>query len=229
MTTESKQMNVFNAVDKLRETYQRYVFTFQKFRNPAIQEWVNEKMSEGGLLWKDSHVELKRRFKAGLNIQEHADTGLLHPKTPQIFSSDDKPIELYKHQEDAIVSIISKNQNTIITTGTGSGKSFCFGIPIIDECLKLKDQNIGGIKAILIYPMNALANSQYDDFAKRLAGSGLKIALYTGDTAPEPDAARGFHYDAFGREPVDSEVLSRTEIQENPPDILITNYVMLEY
>ena len=82
MTTESKQMNVFNAVDNLRETYQRYVFTFQKFRNPAIQEWVNEKMSEGGLLWKDTHVELKRRFKAGLNIQEHADTGLLHPKTP---------------------------------------------------------------------------------------------------------------------------------------------------
>jgi len=220
-------MNIFKAVDNLRETYHRYVFTFQKFRNPEIRKWVEDKMSEGGLLWKDTHVELRRRYVSEINIQELADSGLLHPKTPDIFSGEKGPLDLYKHQEEAIQTVL-EGQNVIITTGTGSGKSFCFGIPIISECLKLKEQNIGGIKAILVYPMNALANSQYDEFSKRLAGSGLRLGLYTGDTPTDPDTALGFHNDAFGREPFDCEVLSRTEIQEDPPDILMTNYVMLE-
>ncbi len=77
--------------------------------------------------------------------------------------------------------------------------------------------------------MNALANSQYEDFAQRLHGSGLKIGLYTGDTKNSPEEARAALKTATGREePYDSELLSRDEIQANPPDILMTNYVMLE-
>lgn len=121
--------------------------------------------------------------------------------------------------------------NTIIATGTGSGKSFCFGIPIISECLRLKDRGVKGVKAIIVYPMNALANSQYDDFSVRLAGSGLKIALYTGDTKnSRKEALTGGYLSLTGRkEPYDSELISREEIKETPPDILLTNYVMLEY
>jgi len=77
--------------------------------------------------------------------------------------------------------------------------------------------------------MNALANSQYDDFARRLRGTRLRIALYTGDTASSPGEALEQDRSATGREaPYDSEVLSRQEIQQHPPDILMTNYVMLE-
>jgi very-short-patch-repair endonuclease len=77
--------------------------------------------------------------------------------------------------------------------------------------------------------MNALANSQYEDFAQRLHGTGLKIGLYTGDTKNSPEEARVALKSATGREePYDSELLSRDEIQANPPDILMTNYVMLE-
>ena len=90
-------------------------------------------------------------------------------------------------------------------------------------------KGLGGIKAIIVYPMNALANSQYEDFAQRLHGSGLKIGLYTGDTKNSPEEARAALKIATGREePYDSELLSRDEIQANPPDILMTNYVMLE-
>ncbi|MBC8248702.1 MAG: DEAD/DEAH box helicase [Anaerolineales bacterium] len=117
----------------------------------------------------------------------------------------------------------------MVATGTGSGKSFAFGIPIVSTALRLRDQGVRGIKALIVYPMNALANSQYDDFARRLHGTGLRIALYTGDTFYSPAEALEQYRRVTGRaQPYDSEVLSREEIQRNPPDILMTNYVMLE-
>jgi hypothetical protein len=93
----------------------------------------------------------------------------------------------------------------------------------------MREQGIPGIKAVIVYPMNALANSQYDDFARRLHNSGLKIARYTGDTRNGPEAALKQYQKSTGREkPYNSEVLSRKEIRNQPPDILMTNYVMLE-
>ncbi|RLA76000.1 MAG: DEAD/DEAH box helicase, partial [Deltaproteobacteria bacterium] len=115
------------------------------------------------------------------------------------------------------------------STGTGSGKSFAFGIPIVSTALQMRAKGKLGIKAVIVYPMNALANSQYEDFSSRLHGSGLKIARYTGDTKKNPDAALKQYRNVTGRErPYDSEVLSREAIRNNPPDILMTNYVMLE-
>jgi len=103
-----------------------------------------------------------------------------------------------------------------------------FGIPIVSECLRLRAEGVAGIKALIVYPMNALANSQYDDFARRLAGSGLKLALYTGDTLTNPEKALEVFRQITGREePYDSELISREAIKNNPPDILMTNYVML--
>ncbi len=79
------------------------------------------------------------------------------------------------------------------------------------------------------FPAALLANSQNEDFSRRLAGSGLRLALYTGDTVTAPDEAIEQYRQIYGREaPFDSEVISRTEIRANPPDILMTNYVQLE-
>ena len=78
--------------------------------------------------------------------------------------------------------------------------------------------------------MNALANSQYDEFAARLSGSGLTVALYTGDTENSKEVALNNYIERTGRKtPYDSELISREEIKATPPDILLTNYVMLEY
>jgi hypothetical protein len=140
-----------------------------------------------------------------------------------------EPLHPHRHQSDAVRAILGERANTIVATGTGSGKSYTFGIPIVSECLRLRDAGVAGIKAVIIYPMNALANSQYDDLARRLAGSGLRIALYTGDTGYEAKAAQAIYTQATGRaQPYDSEVLSRNEIQRRPPDILMTNFQMLE-
>jgi len=237
-------MNPFAILESVQQDYLTYVRTFQRFQNPQIRDWVLERVQSGTLLWKPPFIQVSRPFAPGHTLEELVAEGLLHPATPPIFRRDPEdpsspPVHPYKHQSDAIRLILGNPQspisnlrspsNAVVATGTGSGKSFAFGIPIVSESLRLRDQGVHGIKALIVYPMNALANSQYDDFARRLHGTGLRIALYTGDTAYEPTEALNQYHRATGRaQPYDSEVLSRHEIQRNPPDILMTNYVMLE-
>lgn len=129
----------------------------------------------------------------------------------------------YKHQERAFERVGGDiPTSTIIATGTGSGKTECFTWPILDHCLR--SENEPGIKAILIYPMNALATDQ----ARRLASAiwkndklkrSVRVGLYVDVEPGSPTATM-----------TEVEVItSRDEIRRNPPDILITNYKMLDY
>jgi len=229
-----ESLDPFSAVDKIKATYRQYVSSFQKFKNPTIREWVDDRIGKGTLLHKGPFIQLNRRFSNGTPFDTLVNEGTLIDETPWCFTSDPgnqsaAPITLRTHQSNAVKAIIGGN-NTLISTGTGSGKSFCFGIPVVDKCLRMRKEGIDGIKAIFVYPMNALANSQYDEFSMRLHESGLKVAIYTGDTPQTRDKALEDYQARTGREhPYDSELLSREEIKNSPPDILITNYVMLEY
>jgi len=222
------------ALDTVAGAYRTFVSSFQKFKNPVIKEWIDRKIEEGTLLYKGPYIELARRYADGDSFENLIGAGILHPETSQYFTRDPEdrsssPVRLYQHQSDAIRSIVS-GKNTVVTSGTGSGKSFCFAIPVVSTCLEMQDRGLRGIKAILVYPMNALANSQYDDLSARLDGSGLKIAIYTGDTPHTYNEALITYRARTARDaPYDSELISREEIQRTPPDILITNYVMLEY
>ncbi|OQB27225.1 MAG: putative ATP-dependent helicase Lhr [Chloroflexi bacterium ADurb.Bin180] len=226
-------MNPFETLSHVQKQYLSYVHTFQKFLNPAIQSWVKERVEAGALLWKEPYVEVTRPFAAGESFADLVGAGLLHPATPAVFTATPgnraaPPVRLYQHQSASIRSLLG-GHNTVVATGTGSGKSFCFAVPIVSEALRQRDQHVRGIKAVIVYPMNALANSQYEDLARRLAGSGLTLCLYTGDTPNSPTAALAQYQQVYGRDtPFDSEVLSRDEIRERLPDILLTNYVQLE-
>jgi len=227
-------LNPISALDEITEAYRIFVSSFQKFKNPIIRGWIDSEIKRGTLLFKGPYIELARRYAEGDSFNVLIEEGLLHDDIPLYFANDPTdrsghPVRLYRHQSDAIRSIMAGN-NTVVTSGTGSGKSFCFAVPVVSTCLAMQDQGLAGIKAILVYPMNALANSQYDDMAARLEGSGLKIAIYTGDTKHTYTEALTSYRERTGRSaPYDSELISREEIQRNPPDILITNYVMLEY
>jgi len=222
----SKQVNPFLALDEVKQSYKRYVETFQRFRNPTITAWVQKQIKEGTVLWQQPLIELNRRYMEGEHLQKLTDEGILEPEIPQIFkTSKGEPITPYIHQTQAIRKLVQENQNIVVATGTGSGKSYCYGIPIINHCIKQRKQGKTGIKAVIVYPMNALANSQYDHFSQLLHRTGIKIGKYTGDTPDLPEIARE---QLKEREPYDSEVLSRKEMRENPPDILMTNYVMLD-
>jgi superfamily II DNA or RNA helicase/very-short-patch-repair endonuclease/ribosomal protein L37AE/L43A len=227
-------MNPFKTINNVRESYMQYVRSYQKFKNPEIEKWVNDNVEQGNLLWKSPYIKLNRKFKSGEDFSSSHMRAILHPEISRIFTvkpgdRDAETIYPYKHQTDAVVNLLEKNINTVVATGTGSGKSFCFGIPIISKCLEMRDKGIKGIKAIIIYPMNALANSQYEDFALRLHGSGLTLALYTGDTPDSTDEAlKGFYELTGRRSPLDCELISRDDIKSKKPDILMTNYQMLE-
>jgi len=222
---------VFRALTK---TYDRFVHTYQAYRNPEIAAWMRERVEAAGFLWREPYLTLRRTYRAGAPLEEFVERGVLHPEVLRIFrlKLDDPtspPIRPYHHQAQAIERLLGLGRNVVVTTGTGSGKSFCFAIPIVSEALRLRDQGVGGVKAILVYPLNALANSQYADLAARLAGTGLRVCNYTSDLAEGEEAALKAFREATGREgPHDSEVISREALRERGADILITNYVMLE-
>lgn len=224
----ASRLNPFDALDEVQTSYRDYVETFQNVDDDTIEAWIDERINTGKVLWKEPFVQLNERFQTGRSLNEFVNEGSLHPGVLDVFDDESgEPIEPYKHQSEAIESI--REGNTIVSTGTGSGKSFAFGIPIVSHCLDTLDQGEDGIKAVIVYPMNALANSQYEAFAERLDGSGLKLGLYTGDTPTDPDSEAEF-LNQFGRdEPYDCEVVSREELRDDPPDILMTNYVMLDY
>jgi len=232
-------VNPFAVLDRARADYRAYVESFQRFRNPRFAEWVREHIEHGDLLWKEPLVQISRRFRLGQSLAEMVDEGLIERECLRIFRKRDQngdlppdalPVDLYLHQSQSVTTALRDKRNLIVATGTGSGKSFCFGIPIVSECLGLHRRGVQGIKAVLIYPMNALANSQYIEFAERLADTGLRIALYTGDTDFDPQQALESYRSIFGRDrvPRNSEMIDRLTIRENPPDILMTNYVQME-
>jgi ribosomal protein L37AE/L43A len=167
-----------------------------------------------------------------VNLQTLIERNWLPEQARRIFRidpsdfSDTRPIAPYWHQEEAL-RLAREGKNFIVATGTGSGKSFTFGLPIIGEALQQSEKP--GIKAVILYPMNALANSQYMDFAQRLHGSGLRIALYTGDTPNDPEQGEQLKQETTRlRKISDAEMWSRRDIRDNPPDILMTNYAQLE-
>lgn len=128
----------------------------------------------------------------------------------------------HAHQVQAYERLCGDDtKSTIVATGTGSGKTECFLLPILDYCLKSEKK---GIKAIIIYPMNALAADQASRLAKLISTiktnhkKGLRAGIYVGDTSSD------------NRNMTASELISNREtLRNNPPDILLTNYKMLDF
>ena len=128
--------------------------------------------------------------------------------------------------------LISKNKNAIITTGTGSGKTESFLLPVINYLMREKEVGslCSGVRALIIYPMNALANDQIKRLRLILANYPyITFGTYTGETEEDNNRAYGKYRKEFKSEPLPNEKISRQQIKESPPHILITNYAMLEY
>src|SRR5690606_29741516 len=111
------------------------------------------------------------------------------------------PFHPFKHQINAWRRLTSKNdstpRHTIVTTGTGSGKTECFLYPVLDYALRAKREGREGIKAIILYPMNALASDQERRFAKEIFKSealrtaGVRVGIFTGRDLGESEASAG--------------------------------------
>lgn len=129
---------------------------------------------------------------------------------------------LYEHQALAIEKA-QQGRNLIVATGTGSGKTECFMLPILDDILRRTGE---GIRAIIVYPMNALANDQLERMRKLLTDlPEITFGRYTGDTPWDRSGLSAEANSKLAR----NERYSRAEIRAEPPHILLTNFAMLEY
>lgn len=209
-------MDVFAVRDRLIDDYSEYVRSFIQIRDSGIRKEVTTAF-DSGLLWPDPLIQLNPAFEPGDSIDDLVDAGILHEECGRVFRKDKepggnnsgKPLRLYKHQSGAIRCAVA-GHNYVLTTGTASGKSLSYIVPIVNDVLRRGSGR--GIQAIIVYPMNALANSQCGELNKFVqfgypeTKPAVRFAQYTGQ---ESDKVR--------------EV-----IIANPPDILIMNYVMLE-
>jgi hypothetical protein len=215
--TPGHLMNIFDFRHQLIADYASYIQSFIHIRDPKIREYVQGELS-AGFLWPHPLIQLNPSFAPGAWMDTLVGQNILHPACAKVFRKGKeapethgvgRPLRLYTHQEDAIRTA-QQEQNYLLTTGTGSGKSLAYIIPIVEHVLKHESGR--GIRAIVVYPMNALANSQYGELEKFLChgypdGKGpVTFARYTGQESEE----------------------QRHGILANPPDILLTNYVMLE-
>ena len=150
--------------------------------------------------------------------------------------SDTLPLRrpLYLHQEQGIVKTVRDGRNVVIATGTGSGKTETFLLPILDHLLR--EQETGtldqpGVRALLLYPMNALANDQLKRLRRLLAEfPAITFGRYTGETEEQQRYAESAFHDQFPDEDLlDNELISRERMRQAPPHLLLTNYAMLEY
>jgi superfamily II DNA/RNA helicase len=197
-------MDVFSLRDAVVHEYEQFATSFTKIEAADIREQVDAIYAENRY-WPEPLIQINPNYKRTTTVADLVTAGALDPGCAEIF-----PLSLYKHQQEAI-ALAADGESYVVTTGTGSGKSLCFFIPIVSAVLAEKRRSPARrTRAIIIYPMNALANSQLEELAKyipdRPGGRAVTFARYTGQEDNE----------------------TRQRIADHPPDILLTNFMMLE-
>ena len=177
-------INPIVYTEKVVRSFLKYQLTTYPFADPRLQDQLRNELSLDHVrqtsLLRGPYVSLSRGFRVGASVDELISDGVFHPHMKQIIP--DYITNVYGHQEKAIRSVHS-GQTTLVSTGTGSGKTECFLYPIISKCLQLKDENVAaGVTAVIVYPMNALAEDQLDRLRGILAGSGITFGMYVGKT-----------------------------------------------
>lgn len=214
-------MDVFAIRESLIKDYRAFTSGAVEIRDRRIAQHVAD-LLDGGAQWPDPWISLNPSFETGGTVADLVDEGVLQPEAERIFRVKQHELDvgstsltLHRHQREAIDAARS-GESYALTTGTGSGKSLAYIVPIVDSVLRERaaagGQRQPGVKAIVVYPMNALANSQTLELQKFLqfgypqGQEPVTFARYTGQERDE----------------------KRREILADPPDILLTNYVMLE-
>lgn len=196
-------MDAFQAHDHIMCSYGDYLRSFLQIKDERIRQTVEAAFQSSGFL-PEPLIQFNPSYRRDESLQTLSTAGIIHPDLPKIFGS----YQLYQHQIEAL-RIGTSGHGFIVTSGTGSGKSLTYLATIFNYLLQLPDKK-PGIKAILVYPMNALINSQEKEIEKYRdqAGPGFPIsfAKYTGQESAE----------------------ARERIKLQQPDIILTNYMMLE-
>lgn len=228
-------MNPAGIAVEVEQRYRRYLSTMFYFRDPDLRDSFNDALASGSLA-KGPYVEATPAFRRGVTLPELLSDLGLPTGSPEFLAAVSADRRLYVHQEAAIRAALQK-RNVVLATGTGSGKTEAFLLPIL---VRLYAEHASGrlgpgVRALVLYPMNALVNDQRERLAKiaqqlknERSGFSFTFGQYTGET-PEnrSDSRRGARARLEKRPP--GELVLREEMRATPPHILLTNYAMLEY
>ncbi len=236
--------NIIDSSRKISDKYKRYLKTIFDIKDPDYKSIFEKRLKESKAFEKGPFLDVTNSFYKGKSLEELINEGLISIEFRKLDKLYKIP-NLHYHQEEALRKAIS-GENLIVSTGTGSGKTECFLLPVINELLREKENGTlnDGVRALIIYPMNALANDQIDRLRKTFAEyPDITFGCYTGQTkhhdktTPYQKGAIDQYIELNGKridnerlqKPLPNERLSRDSMKKNPPHILITNYAMLEY
>ena len=218
-----------NASKDITKKYTRYLSTIFSLADPEFQKLFEQRLQETPFS-KGPFLEVTDAFQKGPTILELIEQGELPTTFDRLGFHTNRP--LYRHQVDSLRKLASGN-NAVVSTGTGSGKTESFLLPVLRElvCQANEGKLNPGVRAMLIYPMNALANDQIERLRELLKDyPQITFGSYTGQTEEDYMAAlQGYQNLNDGKMPLSNELICRQQMKQSPPHILITNYAMLEY
>lgn len=229
----STSIDAVAASTQITSTYRRYLQSLLSVREPALDRALRGEIDSTAMLDKGPYLEATPPYAPGASLRDLVAEGVLSAG----FTALDSPAlpltrPLYLHQEQAVRKVAS-GRNAVVATGTGSGKTESFLIPILDSLVREQENGtLGpGVRALLLYPMNALANDQMKRLREALADyPSITFGRYTGDTQEDPRRARELFGELNVGQPIlPNELLSRVEMRATPPHLLLTNFAMLEY
>lgn len=201
-------LNPIRVIDQVLDEYRSYLSTEFQARDPQLRASLEAALQESGFLAQEPFFQAHRPFKSG---RAWRDLGL-DSALAKVMEARSQSDVAYLHQSDAIAHLLGPEAGPlVVTTGTGSGKTECFLLPVIQNAIEDSVRfKRGGLTALLVYPMNALANDQEERIREFLRESGhthVKVARYDRSTKED----------------------ERRQLREHPPHVLLTNYMMLEY
>ncbi|NMC57861.1 MAG: DEAD/DEAH box helicase [Candidatus Methanofastidiosa archaeon] len=221
-------MNTIKISTKLNQALIDYLCTtFDVNKDGSEAELAYEirrSFERSKALFNGPFLELTLPYETGSSLNQLCDESVLSKKLLELTCFQlNKPIApdspLYVHQEKSIRKLCREHRSIVISAGTGSGKTECFLFPIIDDLIL---DTTPGVRAILVYPLNALVNDQLDRLRTILKDTNITFGRFTGELPNDANRAT---------DTLPNEIISRNEIREEGriPQILITNYAMLEY
>jgi replicative superfamily II helicase len=202
-------LHPIRALDHVTAEYQDYLLTEFRAKDPQLRAALEQELNTPLFLAQEPFYQAHRPFKEGRAWKDLP----IDAQLAKVMIERAGRQHAYSHQSDAIAELLSASPRpVVVTTGTGSGKTEAFLLPVIqnafEDSVRFKK---AGLTAILLYPMNALANDQRLRIEEYLAGAGMAGAVSVAQYDRGTSQAR------------------RAELRANPPHILLTNYMMLEY
>lgn len=187
-----------------------YIETTFPMTNEPFRGSIQKMLEQKGSVYHEPYIAVRLPFRVAGTM-------------PTCFEAIHPAYLPYVHQQKAFDRLVGDDgRSTLVATGTGSGKTECFLYPILEYCYQHKGER--GIKALIIYPMNALATDQSKRIAELIYESkemrgNISVGMYVGGQEKAPARMMSEH----------GVITDHETMLNNPPDILMTNYKMLDY